>query len=233
MNEKNWLMPLLIAALAVTPLWGADTHRHDGHGTSHGEAEAQQAHGDDPVLPTGEYSARVKTLACDGCAPLIEKTLRSIKEIGPVHVDTKESRVHFSVAKGASIKWSVLQAALNKSAGQMGMGADFTMSNFRMGQTTSVARSTSERLLSSGYYEAKVGAIVCGGCKDLIERTMRSVDGIGAAQADEKGGTVRFAVIKGKNVQLSKLQSSLKVAADQMGMHADYSLSDIKPLKKP
>jgi len=221
MIKKKVLSALFTAALAAGSLWAADPHA--GHG--------QKGHGDDPVLPAGEYSARVKAMVCDGCAPLVEKTLRSMDQIGPVHVDTKNSQVHFSVKKGATVKWSAIQGALKKSAGQMGMGADFALSDFQMRQAKKAASPSGDKDLSSGYYEAKVGAIVCGGCKDLIEKTMRSVDGIGAAQVDNKSGTVKFAVMKDKSVKLSNLQSSLKVAADQMGMGADYSLSGLKTLK--
>lgn len=217
---KNNILSILFLAFIVM---AGTVHGADPHG--------QQGHGSDPVLPTGDYSARVKSMTCGGCAPLVEKTLRSLKPMGPVHVDTKEGRVHFSVKPGQSIKWSILQAELKKAADQMGMGADYTLTEFQTGHATHASKGTDQMLLS-GYYEAKVGAVVCGGCKNLIEETMRSVDGIGAAQVDEKNGTVKFVVMKDKTVQLSKLQSSLKVAADQMGMGANYSLTNIKTLKK-
>ncbi len=220
MTKKQILNALFAVVIAAGSLWAADPH--GGHG--------QKGHSEDPVLPAGEYSARIKAMVCEGCAQLVEKTLRSMDQIGPVHVDTNDSRVHFSVKDKATVKWSSIQAALKKSADQMGMGADFSLSNFQMGQGKRAAQIP-DKTLSSGYYEAKVGAIVCGGCKDLIEKTMRSVDGIGAAQVDEKNGTIKFAVMKSKSVKLSNLQSSLKVAADQMGMGADYSLSELKTLK--
>ncbi|MBL8023793.1 MAG: heavy-metal-associated domain-containing protein [Elusimicrobia bacterium] len=86
--------------------------------------------------------------------------------------------------------------------------------------------------LSPGYYTAKIGAITCGGCGPTIEKTMRQVPGIGAAQVDPKEGTVRFAVLVNKEVQVAQLQEALKVSADQMGMGADYKLTDIKKIKK-
>lgn len=219
MNRNR--MGIFIFALAMTAtLWAADPH--GGHGHS--------AHGGDPTLPAGEYSARVKTMACGGCAPLIEKTLRNMEAIGPVHVDTKDNRIHFSVKDGKSIQWSSLQSALKKAAGQMGMGADFSLSDFQMASPP--PKRAADASLSAGYYEANVGAIVCGGCKALIEKTMRSVDGVGAAQVDDQKGKVVFAVLKGHTVRLGEIQSALKVAADQMGMGADYSLSDVSPLKK-
>jgi copper chaperone CopZ len=219
MKLKTRTIHILFASLLfITPLIAADPHA--GH-----------KHNDDPVLPEGAYSARVKTMACLECAPLIEKTLRNTEGMGPVHVDTKDSRVHFSVKKGATVKWSTIQTALKNAAEKMGMGADFSLSEFRISDSAHNSK-TPDMALSSGYYEAKVGAIVCGGCKDLIEKTMRSVNGIGAAQVDEQKGTVKFTVLKDKNVQLSAIQASLKMAADQMGMGADYSLSNVKPLQK-
>jgi copper chaperone CopZ len=221
MIRKNVLTGLFIVAVTAASIWAAEPHK--GHG--------QKTHNDDPVLATGEYSARVKAMVCEGCAPLVEKSLRRLDQIGPVHVDTKASRVHFSVKEGKTVKSSAIHASLKKSAEQMGMGADFSLSDFQMGQAKPAANKP-DKQLSAGYYEANVGGIVCGGCKDLIEKTMRAVEGVGAAQVDEESGTVKFAVMKDKTVHLSKLQSSLKIAADQMGMGAAYSLSDVKPLKK-
>lgn len=88
------------------------------------------------------------------------------------------------------------------------------------------------KVLESGYYTARVGAIVCGGCRELIENTMREVPGIGASQVDEKTSQVRFAVLTGKRVRLNDLQKALRVSAESMGMGADYVLSDVKPMKK-
>lgn len=208
----------LIVAIAIGPLLGADQHGHKGHGN-------------DPILLSGTYSAHVKALACDACAPLIEKTLRKMDEIGPIHVDTKDSRVHFSVKDGKSIRWSAIQSALKNSAEQMDRGADFALSDFQTSPPRKLSKMI-DKVLSSGYYDAKVEAIVCGGCKKLIEETMRSVEGVGAAQVNEKNGTVRFAVMTGKTVQLSKLQLALRTAADKMGMGADFSLIDLRPVKK-
>ena len=186
----------------------------------------------DAALPTGTYSARIKALACAGCAPLIEKSMRNLKEVGPVHVDTKSARLHFAVKEGASLKMSDLNAALKKSAGEMGMGADFTLSDLKKAETAKAGEPAKDQALDPGYYSARLGAVVCGGCKGLIEKTMLGVDGVGAAQVDEKKGTVLFTVMKGKKLQVARLQDALKLAADKMGMGADFFLSELKPYKK-
>jgi hypothetical protein len=89
------------------------------------------------------------------------------------------------------------------------------------------------KTLTTGYYEALVKAIPCDCCKDHLEETIRNTDGIGAAQYNDAEGTVRFTVMKGKTLSLPQLTESLQQAQEQMGMGADYTLSEIKLLKKP
>ncbi|MBI4396583.1 MAG: heavy-metal-associated domain-containing protein [Elusimicrobia bacterium] len=196
-------------------------------------------HGGDPVLPEGQYSAQVKSMVCGGCGPLIEKTMKGLPGIDSAAVDSKTGRVQFAVKKGASVEWAKIKSALKDAAGKMGMGADYTLSDFQMasgsphGMTGNPHGAKSQdQSLTSGYYTARVGAITCDGCGPLIEKTMRQVPGIGAAQVDAKTATVKFTVMEGKKVPLADLQKALKLAADQMGMGADYGLSEIKPLKK-
>lgn len=227
MKKDKWKL-FLVAMVVSGSLFASDPHADHNHPPVKADKSAPSQ---DASLKGGAYTAQIKALVCAGCAPLVEKTFRSLKEIGPVHVDTKEHRVHFSVKEGASIKLSAIQSALNQAADQMGMGADFSLSDLKMGPKAQGAKD-SDKSLASGYYDANVGGIVCGGCKELIEKTMKAVDGVGAAQVDDKQGTVRFTVMVGKTVSLSKIQSALKTASDQMGMGANYALRDVKPVKK-
>lgn len=207
-------------------------------GTSVAASERMKGHPDhavhteSPVLPAGRYLANVKALVCEGCIPLVEKAILGVPGIESVTVDKNENRVDFAVKKGASVKWSSLQATLKASADKMGMGADYTLSDFKIASAKPGGFHAATQVLGSGYYTAKVGAIVCGGCKELIEKTMRQVSGIGTAQVDDKAATVRFTVLAGKKVQLTDLQKALQASADNMGMGADYVLSDVKPMKK-
>lgn len=192
------------------------------------------AHGQDPVLPAGQYSARIKKVVCGGCGSVIEKTMSKIKGLENVTVDQKNSRVNFGVAKGALVPWSAIQAELKKSAANMGMGADYSLSDFQVALPAASQNSASSKqsLLSSGYYTANLAPLVCGGCKSLIEKTMLGVPGIGAANVDADKAIVLFTVMKGKSVSILDLENALNEAASRMGMGADYSLRNIEP-KKP
>jgi len=98
--------------------------------------------------------------------------------------------------------------------------------------TPLAARQAGDQVLTAGDYSAKVKAIVCGGCGPLIQKTMQGVKGIGAVTVDQEKMAVQFTVKKDGAVKLSELQKVLKTAAGQMGMGADYILSEVKPLKK-
>jgi hypothetical protein len=52
------------------------------------------------MLVPGTYTAGVKAIVCDGCGPLIERTLRNFEEIEAVAVDQKSKTVQFTVKKG-------------------------------------------------------------------------------------------------------------------------------------
>ena len=85
---------------------------------------------EDMLMP-GAYTAKVKAIICEGCAPLIQKTLQGFKELDAVTVDQKASTVQFSVKKDAMTSVSALQKALNAAAKRMGMGADYTLSDVK------------------------------------------------------------------------------------------------------
>lgn len=197
-----------------------------------GSPKTHPVHGDGPVLPGGHYSAKAKALVCGGCAEQIEKTLKGMSAIQSVSVEPKSGHVDFVVKKGKTVEWSALQKSLRAASDKMGMGADFSLSDFRILTERADDQASSVKTLSPGYYTAKVGAITCGGCGPTIEKTMGQVPGIGAAQVDAKTGTVRFAVLVNKEVQVAQLQEALKASSDQMGMGADYQLIDIEKVKK-
>ena len=97
-------------------------------------AAPKHGHGDDPVLPSGQYSAKAKSLVCGGCGSMMEKTLRGLPGIETAEGEPKTGRVDFTVKKGEKVKWSELQKALKESSDKMGMGADFTLSDFKVVQ---------------------------------------------------------------------------------------------------
>lgn len=217
-----WIKKLFFSVL-IAGFTGGSAMAGSGHGKS--------AHGHDPVLPGGIYTAKAKSIVCGGCGSLIEKTMRGTPGIEAAKVDSKTGQVDFTVKKGEEVKWSELQKALKTSAGKMGMGADYTLTDFRVAGKTDKPEP-SAKLLGPGDYSAKVKAIVCSGCGSFIEKTMRQVPGVTTAKADNDAATVQFSVAKGQKVSLPNLQESLRASADQMGMGADYELYEIKPLKK-
>jgi hypothetical protein len=83
------------------------------------------------MLMTGTYVAKVKAIVCEGCGPLIQKTLQNFKELEAVTVDQKNKTVQFSVKKGSMTTVGNLQKALNAAAKLMGMGADYTLSDLK------------------------------------------------------------------------------------------------------
>ena len=93
------------------------------------------------------------------------------------------------------------------------------------------ASGQSQDVLSAGAYTAKVKAIVCGGCGPLIKQTLEKMTQIDAVSVDSEKLSVNFTVKKDSSIKLSEIQKALKAAADKMGMGADYTLSDLKPLK--
>ena len=113
MNKKNVIVTfaatILVLAIAVAPI----------------AAQTQD------VLKPGEYTAKVKALVCAGCGPLIVKTMKAMKEIDSVSVDSANKTVKFAVKKDATLKAADLQKALKGAADAMGMGADYTLSDLK------------------------------------------------------------------------------------------------------
>ena len=93
------------------------------------------------------------------------------------------------------------------------------------------AAAQDQSVLKAGDYTAKVKAIVCGGCGKLIQDTLLKMKEIGSASVDMQKSTLKFSVKKDNTVKVADLQKALKAAAAQMGMGADYELSELKPLK--
>ena len=83
------------------------------------------------MLMQGTYVAKVKAIVCDGCGPMIQKTLQNFKELEAVAVDQKNKTVQFSVKKGSMTSLGTLQKALDAAAKSMGMGADYSLSDIK------------------------------------------------------------------------------------------------------
>jgi hypothetical protein len=84
---------------------------------------------DKPVLKAGKYTAKVTAIPCEGCPPVIEKTMLDQKGIGSAKADQKTSTLSFTVKQGSVIKVPDLQKALKSASDEMGMGADYTLKN--------------------------------------------------------------------------------------------------------
>jgi|WetSurMetagenome_2_1015567.scaffolds.fasta_scaffold737730_1 hypothetical protein len=83
------------------------------------------------VLKPGQYTAKVKAIVCDGCGPLIQKTLQGFKELDAIAIDQKTSILQFTVKKDSTVKFAEIQKALNTAAAKMEMGADYTLSDLK------------------------------------------------------------------------------------------------------
>ncbi|MDE2039855.1 MAG: cation transporter [Elusimicrobia bacterium] len=95
------------------------------------------------------------------------------------------------------------------------------------GQEQSKPAATPAELVS-GAYSAKAKALICGACAKKIKETAGAFPGVKNVSVDAKSSTLRFDVAPGQKVEVAKLQAALKAASDDMGMGADYSLSDIR-----
>ena len=118
------LQILLFAGAAMVLLsfgMGFAQHDHAGGNTMQSK---------DMLMP-GTYTAKVKAIVCDGCGPMIQKTLQDFKEVEAVTVDQKSRTVQFSVKKDSMTTVANLQKALDAAAKRMGMGADYTLSDIR------------------------------------------------------------------------------------------------------
>ncbi len=83
------------------------------------------------TLAAGTYTAKVKALVCNGCGPLIKKTLEGLKAVESASVDQKASTVEFTVKKDNTVKLAEIQTALKAAADKMGMGADYGLSEVK------------------------------------------------------------------------------------------------------
>lgn len=90
----------------------------------------------DPLLTAGGYTATVPAFVCGGCAEWIQSKLTDVKSLKNISVDQKTREVRFVVKKGAKVKRSDIQAVLDAAAHEMGMGADYTLHDFKAGETT-------------------------------------------------------------------------------------------------
>jgi len=94
-----------------------------------------------------------------------------------------------------------------------------------------IAAQKAPQILKTGEYTANVKAITCGGCGPLIKKTMEGMKEIDSVSVDSDKKTVQFAVKKGATINRAQLQKALDAAAQKMGMGADYTLLDLKPVK--
>jgi hypothetical protein len=118
-------LPLFIIASAALVVlgFGIACAQHEHSGGAAGQSE-------DMLMP-GTYTAKVKAIVCEGCGPMIQKTLQNFKEIEAVSVDQKSRTVQFSVKKDSMTTLVNLQKALDTAAKRMGMGADYTLSDVK------------------------------------------------------------------------------------------------------
>jgi hypothetical protein len=93
------------------------------------------------------------------------------------------------------------------------------------------AAQQAPEVLKTGAYTAKVKAITCGGCGPLIVRTMEAMKEIDTVSVDSQNKTVRFAVKEGAALDRAEMQKALDAAAKKMGMGANYTFLDLKPVK--
>jgi copper chaperone CopZ len=83
--------------------------------------------------------------------------------------------------------------------------------------------------LSAGTYTASIKMLACDGCGGEVEKALNGVKGLEAAKVDSKASTVDFTVKAA--VKTADIQKTLRAAAEQMGMGADFSLSKIRTLE--
>jgi hypothetical protein len=88
----------------------------------------------DPLLAPGPYTATVPAFVCGGCPEWIQTKLGAVKSLKNVTVDHKTREVTFTVKKGAKVKRSDIQNVLDAAAREMGMGADYTLRDFKEGE---------------------------------------------------------------------------------------------------
>lgn len=87
-------------------------------------------------------------------------------------------------------------------------------------------------VLREGAYSAKVKALVCMGCGPFVEEALGGVPGIESAAVDQKKSEVVFRVKKGSQVPMADIKKALKASQERMGMGADFTLSELRSVKK-
>jgi hypothetical protein len=117
-------IPVIVIAALMLLSFGIVFAQHQPSAANGGQSK-------DMLMP-GTYVAKVKAIVCEGCGPLIQKTLQNFKELEAVAVDQKNKTVQFSVKKGSMTTVSALQKALDASAKSMGMGADYSLLNLKL-----------------------------------------------------------------------------------------------------
>lgn len=115
------MLVVILCAVAVLPLRALKVQAHEGH--EHSEAPA--------TLTTGRYTAKVKALVCGACAKKITATARAFPGLQNVSVDAKSSTLRFAVEPDARVDIAKLQAAMKAASDEMGMGADYSLSDIR------------------------------------------------------------------------------------------------------
>jgi len=83
-------------------------------------------------------------------------------------------------------------------------------------------------VLTAGSYTAQIKSVPCEGCAGLIEETLSKNPSLENVKVSIPNKSVTFQVKKDAKVNMTDLQASLKGAADQMGMGADYQLDQLK-----
>ena len=90
------------------------------------------------------------------------------------------------------------------------------------------SKSDAQGDLGAGAYSAQVKGIVCGGCGQYIQETLKKFNGIEKISVDQAERTVKFEISEGKMLKLSKIQKALQASAKRMGMGADYQLHNLQ-----
>ena len=86
--------------------------------------------GDDLLAP-GRYTGTIKAFVCGGCAEWVQSKLSAVKALDQVTADQKTREVQFTVKKEAKVKQGDIQKVLDAAAKEMGMGADFTLTELK------------------------------------------------------------------------------------------------------
>lgn len=83
-----------------------------------------------PLAP-GAYVATLPAFVCGGCAEWAQGRLQKDKRLTDVTVDAESRVLGFRVKSGPAVTVGEIQKILDGAAAQMGMGADYTMREFK------------------------------------------------------------------------------------------------------